>query len=52
MVKSMSTYLKESNELNVQDYDADSNGESNPTQIYSMYKQGYDYRLLKGAKAG
>ena len=50
--KIMSTYLKESNELNVQDYDADSNGESNPTQIYSMYKQGYNYRFLKEQKQG
>ena len=48
--KTMSTYLKESNELNVQDYDADSNSEMNPTQIYSMYRQGYNYRFLKEQK--
>ncbi len=33
--RTMSTYMKESNELNVQDYDASSSGELNPTQIYS-----------------
>ena len=50
--KTMSTYLKESNEVNVQDYDASSSGEINPTQIYSLYKKGYNYRFLKEQKQG
>ena len=50
--KTMSTYLKESNEVNVQDYDASSSGELNPTQIYSLYKKGYNYRFLKEQKQG
>lgn len=47
--KTMSTYIKESNELNVQDYDAATN-ELNPTQIYSIYKRGFNYRFLKEQK--
>lgn len=50
--KTMSTYLKDSNELNVQDYDASSSNDLNPTQIYSIYKQGYTYRFLKEQKQG
>ncbi len=50
--KTMSTYIKESNELNVQDYDASANNELNPTQIYTIYKRGFDYRFLKEQKQG
>ena len=50
--KMMSTYIKESNEVNVQDYDASANNELNPTQIYSIYKRGFDYRFLKEQKQG
>lgn len=50
--KTMSTYIKESNELNVQDYDAGSGSELNPTQIYTIYKRGFDYRYLKETKQG
>jgi len=50
--KTMSTYIKESNELNVQDYDAGSGSELNPTQIYTIYKRGFDYRYLKEVKQG
>ena len=46
----MSTYIKESNEVNVQDYDAAANGELNPTQIYTIYKRGFNYRFLKEQK--
>jgi outer membrane lipoprotein-sorting protein len=50
--KTMSTYIKESNEVNVQDYDATANGELNPTQIYTIYKRGFNYRFLKEQKQG
>lgn len=50
--KTMSTYMKESNEVNVQDYDAAGAGELNPTQIYSLYKKGYNYRFVKEQKQG
>lgn len=48
--KTMSTYIKESNEVNVQDYDASGNNELNPAQIYTIYKRGFDYRFLKEQK--
>ncbi len=50
--KTMSTYIKESNEVNVQDYEGGSTSELNPTQIYSIYKRGFDYRFLKEQKQG
>ncbi|QJW87987.1 outer membrane lipoprotein carrier protein LolA [Spirosoma taeanense] len=50
--KTMSTYIKESNEVNVQDYDASANSELNPAQIYSIYKRGFDYRFVKEQKQG
>ncbi|WP_460936881.1 LolA family protein [Spirosoma humi] len=50
--KTMSTYIKESNEVNVQDYDGGGNSELNPTQIYTIYKRGFDYRFLKEQKQG
>ncbi|GAB3897616.1 LolA family protein [Spirosoma agri] len=50
--QTMSTYIKESNEVNVQDYEAAANGELNPTQIYTIYKRGFDYKFLKEQKMG
>ena len=50
--KTMSTYIKESNEVNVQDYEEAGNGELNPTQIYTIYKRGFNYRFLKEQNQG
>lgn len=50
--KTMSTYIKESNEVNVQDYESGSTSELNPTQIYTIYQRGFDYRFLKEQKQG
>jgi outer membrane lipoprotein-sorting protein len=50
--KVMSTYVKESNEVNVQDYDASASGDFNPTKIYTMYKKGFNYNYLREQKAG
>ncbi len=50
--KTMSTYVKESNEVNVQDYEAGGAGELNPTQIYTIYKRGFNYKFLKEQKDG
>lgn len=44
--KTMSTYIKESNEVNVQDYDASANTDFNPSRIYSIYKKGFNYRFI------
>ena len=48
--KVMSTYVKESNEVNIQDYDASASGDFNPTKIYSMYKSGFNYTYLREQK--
>lgn len=48
----MSTYVKESNEVNVQDYDASATGDFNPTKIYSIYKKGFTYAYLREQKIG
>lgn len=50
--KVMSTYVKEANEVNVQDYDASASGDFNPTKIYSMYKKGFNYTYLREQKVG
>ena len=46
----MSTYVKEANEVNVQEYDASATGDFNPTKIYSMYKKGFTYTYLREQK--
>jgi len=43
--KTMWTYLKEDNEVNISDYDAE-DSEMNPAGIYKMWENGYKYRLL------
>ncbi|MBO0930673.1 LolA family protein [Fibrella aquatilis] len=48
----MSTYVKESNEVNIQDYDASASGDFNPTKIYSIYKKGFTYSYLREQKVG
>ena len=50
--KTTSTYVRESNEVNVQDYAAGGNGELNPAQIYTLYKHGFTYRFLKEQNQG
>lgn len=49
--KVMSTYVKESNEVNIQDYDASASGDFNPTKIYTMYKKGFNYSYVRELKA-
>ncbi len=44
--KTMSTFIKESNEVNVQDYDGSENSDFNPSRIYSIYKKGFNYRYI------
>jgi outer membrane lipoprotein-sorting protein len=49
--KTMSTYIKETNELNVQDQEKGAS-ELNPTEIYNLYKRGFDYKFVKEQKQG
>lgn len=50
--KTMATYVKETNEVNLQDYDPAELGDLNPTQIFTAYKKGYKYRFIKESKEG
>lgn len=44
--QTMYTYVKESNEVNVQDYDGSNNSDLNPARIYTIYNKGYNYRYI------
>jgi len=50
--KTLSTYVKETNEVNVQDFDAAATGDINPAKIYTIYQKGYNYRYLGEQKQG
>ncbi len=50
--KLMATYIKETNEVNLQDFDPAEAGELDPTKIYSAYKKGYKYAYLQEKKVG
>jgi outer membrane lipoprotein-sorting protein len=45
------TYLKNENEVNIADSDP-TNQDMSPAQMYTMYKKGYKYQLLKPIKEG
>ncbi|QKZ15599.1 LolA family protein [Spirosoma sp. KUDC1026] len=49
--KTMSTFIKETNELNIQDQEKGAS-ELNPTQIYNLYKKGFDYKFVREQKQG
>nr|WP_281380755.1 outer membrane lipoprotein carrier protein LolA [Rhabdobacter roseus] len=48
----MATYIKETNEVNLQDFDPSETGDLNPTQIYTAYKKGFKYRFVQEVKEG
>jgi outer membrane lipoprotein-sorting protein len=50
--KLMATYIKETNEVNLQDFDPTATGDLDPTKIYSAYKKGFKYAFLKDKKEG
>jgi outer membrane lipoprotein-sorting protein len=50
--KLMATYIKETNEVNLQDFEPTAGGELDPTKIYSAYKKGFKYAFLKEEKEG
>ena len=50
--KTMATYVKETNEVNLQDYDPTELGDLNPTQIFTAYKKNYKSKFLKESKEG
>ncbi|QRR04211.1 outer membrane lipoprotein carrier protein LolA [Dyadobacter sandarakinus] len=50
--KLMATYIKETNEVNLQDFDPTQTGDLDPTKIYSAYKKGFKYKYLQEKKEG
>ncbi|UOG76618.1 outer membrane lipoprotein carrier protein LolA [Hymenobacter tibetensis] len=47
--KTMYTYMKAENEVNISDYESDEQ-EISPAQIYTLYKKGYKYSYVQQAK--
>jgi len=45
------TYLKNENEVNITETDP-KNADMSPSEMYTMYKKGYKYQLLKPTKVG
>jgi outer membrane lipoprotein-sorting protein len=45
--KTMTTYIKESNEATVNTYDPKDSGDIDPTKIYTIYKKGYKYMFIE-----
>ncbi len=49
--KTVATYVKDANEVNLSTNDPSSN-EFSPANIYNIYKNGYSYKLVSESKAG
>lgn len=45
--KIMTTYVKESNEATITNYDPKEVGDIDPTRIYTIYKKGYKYLFIE-----
>lgn len=45
--KIMTTYIKESNEATINNYDPKEIGDVDPTRIYTIYKKGYKYMFIE-----
>lgn len=45
--KLMATYIKETNEVNLQDFDPAAGGDLDPTKIYTAYKKGFKSAFVK-----
>ncbi len=45
--KTMTTYIKETNEANITNYDPKEIGDVDPTRIYTVYKKGYKYLFVE-----
>jgi outer membrane lipoprotein-sorting protein len=45
--KTLTTYIKETNEANITSYDPKEIGDVDPTRIYTVYKKGYKYVFIE-----
>lgn len=50
--KDLYTYVKETNEVNITEFDPAMQEEFSPTKIYTIYKKGYKYVFLEEVKEG
>ena len=50
--KVLASYMSDSKEITLQEFDASVSGDLDPTQIYSAYKKGYKYAYLHQKKQG
>lgn len=50
--KLMATYIKETNEVNLQDFDPAAGGDLDPTKIYTAYKKGFKSAFIKEKQEG
>jgi outer membrane lipoprotein-sorting protein len=50
--KVLASYMSDSKEVTLQEFDASVGGDLDPTQIYSAYKKGYKYAYLNQKKQG
>ncbi|MBA4850815.1 outer membrane lipoprotein carrier protein LolA [Emticicia sp. BO119] len=50
--KDLYTYVKETNEVNITEFDPTMQEELSPTKIYTIYKKGYKYVFLEEVKEG
>lgn len=50
--KEVYTYVKETNEVNVTDYNPADEGDFSPSKIYTIYKKGYKYLFKEEVKQG
>lgn len=50
--KELYTYVKETNECSIMDFNPNDNTDISPTKIYTIYKKGYKYVFLEEVKEG
>jgi outer membrane lipoprotein-sorting protein len=50
--KDIYTYVKETNEVNISDFNPNDDSDFSPTKIYSIYKKGYKYIFKEEKKEG
>lgn len=46
------TYMKDVNEVNITDFNPNTDGDFSPSKIYSIYKKGYNYIFKEEVKEG
>lgn len=50
--KEIYTFVKETNEVNITEYDSSEDSPFSPSNIYNIYKKGYNYKFVSETKIG